>query len=156
MITFPADSYMRALAEATYTVLYLEGLIRYDLYRLNPPPPDLDIWQIARDTMGSLSRKIGKHSSVESDPQKQKWLKACDEALDELTSMRNAMIHSFPATIDGTQVLNRWTARTATQPQEAFPITEQGLNDLRERAYSHITKINKVRLPEPFPPTPSP
>ena len=156
MIPFPHDSYMRALAEAMYALFYLEGLIRHDLYRLSPPPENLDIWQISRSTMGALATRIGRQSDIELYPQKKAWLEACDAALEELTPIRNALMHSFPATIEGAQVLSRWAAPTAKHPQEAFPITEDFLDNLKGRVYSHIGNISVVRLPEPSPVAPSP
>ena len=148
MIPFPTDSYMRALAEAIYAVAYLEGLIRYDLYWLEPPPKCLDVGDISWDTMGKFAKKVRCVSENEGDPEKRVWLQACVSALEEIRPLRDQVVHSTPATMQGAQVLNRWTATKDKRNQESFPITEEFLTDFRDLVCKHIERINHVRLAE--------
>lgn len=149
MIPFPTDSYMRALAEAIYAVAYLEGLIRFDLYRLDPPANGLDAWSTSRDTLGEFAHKIECEAQRQTKEKKKMWLEACASALKEVYPMRNQVLHSAPATIQGAQMLNRWTGTTSTKKQEALPITEEFLTGLRDIAFKHVKIVNDVRLSDP-------
>ena len=147
MITFPSESYMRALAETLYAVSYLEWAIPGDLPRLSQPTPWLSVEDLSRMTMGGVATKVRSAASASADPEGSAWLVAAADALEEVVEPRNQIVHSHPATVDGAQVLYRWAAATPTKPHEAQAVTLADLNRLRDLAYAHLRNLNAVRLP---------
>ncbi len=95
-----------------------------------------------------LAKDVQSASENEGDLKKKVWLEACASALEEIKPMRDQVVHSTPATVQGTQVLYRWTATKDKRNQESFPITEEFLTDFRDLVCKHIERINYVRLAE--------
>ena len=62
VLPFPPASYMRLLAEALYSVAYLEWAILGDLDRLTSPPDFLTVEALSRSTMGAVADAVRRHS----------------------------------------------------------------------------------------------
>ncbi len=146
MITFPPDSYMRALAEAMYAVSYLEWALLGDISRLTAPPADLSVEGLSRSTMGTVATTVRRAAAVAALRSEATWLSAAADALEEVVDRRNQVVHVHPATIGDEQMLYRWAAATPTKAHEALAITEDQLVALRDLAYDHLRRMNAVRL----------
>jgi hypothetical protein len=146
MIEYPPDPYMRALAEAIYATTYLEWLILGDLPRVTSDPSPLSAASLSRQPMGRTANALRRAATRTTLKAESAWLTASADALNEVAALRNQVLHSHPATIDGEQRLFRWAIPERSKPQEALEIDEQFLVALRHRAYEHVSAICKVRL----------
>ena len=146
MISFPNESYMRALAETMYAVAYLEWALLGDLSRLTNPPDELSVEGLSRATMGQVSAAVRRAARDSVDPAETAWLAAAADALEAVVDKRNQVVHAHPATVDGEQMLYRWATATPTKPHEAVAITKPDLVALRDLAFEHLGRMNAVRL----------
>lgn len=146
VIPFPAEGYMRALAETMYAVSYLEWALLGDLSRLADPPQELSIEGLSRSSMGQVAAAVRRGATSATDSAERAWLEAAADALAEVVERRNQVVHAHPATVRGEQVLYRWATSTQMKPHEAEAITHQHLEALRDLAYEHLRRMNALRL----------
>lgn len=138
---------MLALAEALYTVSYLEWTLLGDLLRLADAPAELSIDGLSRSSVGQVAAVVRRAASDATDPNEEAWLNAAADALEAVVDKRNQVVHAHPATIDGEQMLYRWAGATPNKSHEARAITQVELEALRDLAYEHLQRMNTIRLP---------
>ncbi|WP_144833016.1 hypothetical protein [Microbacterium sp. BH-3-3-3] len=123
----PGDDYLRRIGELAYAVSSLEWTVLGDLYRLRACVPDsLTAGHLAGQTTGTIASRLLDASKRISEAEVAAFIRAGGEALSEAATLRNAVLHARPATIDDEQRLYRW--RLGSKP-EAFAISDEWLDN---------------------------
>ncbi len=145
MLPFPTDSYMRALAEAVYSVAHLEQLLLGDIPKLKHAP-ELTPSTLSGESLGDLAKALRKAASRSTDDREKKWLDVAASAVVDVLEPRNAIVHAHPATVDDEHLLFRWKLSKSRKPIDVRPVTIKELIALRTLAEDHVRRIGKLRL----------
>jgi len=139
----PEDAYLRKIGLVAYMVTSLEGLLLFDLPRLESVlPPQLHVSSLAGKTTQTLGEKLVKHAPEIADPEVADYLTVGGRALLELAPQRNAVLHARPATDGrGRTRLYRW------RPPDAHFIDDDWLDRLIQRLDDLQNDLNGLRPP---------
>jgi hypothetical protein len=139
----PEDKYLQKVGLVAYLVASMEGLLLFDLPRLEQMlPPELNVANLAGRTTRDLGEQLVKHATQCTDRQVAAYLEAGGNALIEVAPQRNAVLHARPATDDlGRTRLYRWRL------PEAHFIDDTWLNRLVQRIDELRAELDAIRPP---------
>lgn len=146
----PEDQYLQKLGLVVYLVAVVEGLLMFDLPRFQHLlPAEFNVVKLSGMTVGGMGEFIKAHGAKSTDPKVAAYLVAGGEALIEIAPLRNAMLHSRPAT-DGdngnvTRLL-RWRVDKAAS-SEVQMISDEWLDRLARRVDDIHVELNELRPP---------
>ncbi len=142
----PEDEYLAKVGLVAYLVTSVEGLLLFDLPRLEwALPPQLNVESLAGNTTTKLGHELLAHASQCTDPTVAAYLEAGGIALSEIGPQRNAVLHARPATDkEGRTRLYRWRL------PDAHFIDDDWLDRLARRIDDLLVKLSDLRpqLPE--------
>jgi hypothetical protein len=129
-------------------VTYLEGLVLYDLPRLDGYlPPAVTLERLAGRTTGQIGRLITGQAQRAIHPAVAVWSAVAGRLLSRAAEIRNPVLHARPATVDNQQQLFRWL------PDVQFPVTAERLLHGVVEIEDMVRELSGQRLPlKAFPP----
>lgn len=119
----------------------VSGLLILDVPRLPTPVPGLSPAELAGRTTRSIGQALVSRSSDVEDATWRQYLHRGGEALIELGPMRNAVLHSRPATVNERQRLHRWRI----DPTEVVTISLEHLHGLLDAIEVHRRALDVLR-----------
>lgn len=139
----PGSDYLEGLGELVYAVGSLEWLLLGDLDKHRSVlPPTLTVESLAGETTVTIANRIRDAVPAIADPVVGEFYERGAAALLEVGELRNAVLHSRPATMPdeaGSQRLYRWRLAKGAKPMEAFWIDDGHL----DRTLRRITQLNE-------------
>lgn len=141
----PEQEYVQKLGLVAYLVSWVEGLLLFDIPRLEHKlPVELSTTAMVGLTTREIGERFVTHAVRSADEKVAAYFEAGGRALIEIAPQRNAMLHSRPATDpEGRTRLYRWRLRGA-QP-EVFWIDDDWLDSLAERIDLISAQLNTLR-----------
>jgi hypothetical protein len=111
----PGDDYLGAIGELAFAVSSLEGMLIFDVPRLAPAlPPSLTVVSLAGGTTRGIGQRFLDAALTVSDSGVRLYCEVGGQALRDVGSIRNDVLHARPATtVDGDQRLYRWVSDKA-------------------------------------------
>ncbi len=137
----PDDQYLRKVGLVAYLVSSLEGLLLFDLPRLQAAvPPQLAVDRLAGKTTKRLGEQLVEFAPACATHNVAAYLGAGGRALVEVAPKRNALLHARPATDEqGRTRLYRWRL------PEAHFIDDVWLDRVVQRIDDLHTEVNGLR-----------
>jgi len=120
----------------------MEGLLIFDLPGLKAYlPDDLSPEALAGKTTGVIGQRLVKDGERIVDDDVRRYIRTGGQHLEAVSEIRNHMLHSRPATIEGAQVLYRW--RPATN--DYFAITNDWLQNQIDQIEKLMIELTSLR-----------
>ncbi|MBB3084675.1 hypothetical protein [Geodermatophilus sabuli] len=143
-VPLPADDYLTRIGQLVYMVGHLEWGVLGDLSALGNPG-GLSVDDLAGQSTGAIAQRLTAAVAKISDPDIQQFIATAGQALSDLASRRNGVMHSRPATApDGQQTLYRWTAGPKPAA-EAYIVDRTLLDQLIADIDSWSSKVTSLR-----------
>lgn len=140
-LAWPEDDYLMQLGKVVYAIASIEGLLIFDLPRLDNSTVELSVGALAGKTTTQIGRRLVDLAPSIGEHGWRAYLTRGGEALLDLGQKRNAVLHARPATIEGHQRLHRWRIN----PTEIMPISSDYLSELLNEIDAHRQALNRLR-----------
>lgn len=144
-VALPDDEYLLLLGKLAYMVASLEWTLLGDLTSLRRRAPELpEVQALASKSSGRIAKLLGEAAPTVVDDDVRAYYELGSVNLKAAADIRNHALHARPATVDGVQMLYRWTSRE----DEQFPITKEWLGDSLTQLDRLIRAVNVARPAE--------
>ncbi|GAA2574281.1 hypothetical protein [Pseudonocardia hydrocarbonoxydans] len=139
-VPYPDDGHLLKIGRLAYAVTYLEGMVLFDLPGTGAQlPTAITLAKLGGKPTGLIARLLRDHAPHLADPALREYLVAAGDALAAVATIRNAVLHARPATIDDQQRLNRAHAG------EHFVITDAWLDAKTAEIEQYVRTVSDVR-----------
>lgn len=142
VVPYPDDGYLLKIGRLAYAVTYLEGMVLFDLPGTGTQlPTAITLAELGGKPTGVIAGRLRDHAPQLADPALREYLVAASDALAAVATIRNAVLHARPATIDEQQQrrLNRAHAG------EQFVITDAWLDAKAAEILQYVRTVSDVR-----------
>lgn len=140
--SLPDDEYLLLIGQFAYMVTSLEGLLLFDLPRLEPfLPGQPDLRDLASVSVFEIGERLVSLSKKVRDEAVKEYLRTGGEYLIEIAPIRNQVLHARPATIDGEQMLYRWNPKKG----EVLNVPKSWLEAQIDRVDKMNVQLNGIR-----------
>ena len=132
----PGPDYLSAIGELAFAVSTLEGLLIFDVPRLaRALPVTFTAASLAGATTTGIGQRFIDVAGKVTDPGVQRYCAVGGQALREVGTIRNDVLHARPATSpDGGQRLYRWIGDAAFFLEDSW--MERAIGDVTALAWS--------------------
>jgi hypothetical protein len=140
VVPYPDDGYLLKIGRLAYAVTYLEGMVLFDLPGTGRQlPTAVTLAELGGKPTGVIAGRLRNNAPQLADPALREYLVAAGDALAAVATIRNAVLHARPATIDEQQRLNRAHAG------EQFVITDVWLDAKTAEIEQYVRTVSDVR-----------